>query len=312
MQIDYTVLIPVYRAEKNLPELYQRLKTVLEKLGGSYEILFVEDCGEDGSWNFIRKLAQEDNHVRGIRHARNYGQHSALLTGIRAARGEVTITMDDDLQHPPENIPLLLSKLREGFDVVYGTPENSPHDFWRNLASRWIKLIMKMTMGIPIARQISPFRAIRTKLREAFANYTSAYVSIDVLLTWGTTRFGSVSMLFAERARGKSGYTFWKLVTHTFDMLTGFSCLPLRVASMLGFAFTSFGFIVLAYVLGKFFLKGSTVPGFPFLACTIAIFSGVQLFALGIIGEYIARLFIRSMGKPAAVVQEQVGCGDQE
>jgi len=302
-----TIIIPVYCAEENLVELHARLTTVLRKLAFAYEILFVEDGGEDGSWDIILKLAQQDTHVRGLRHARNYGQHNALLTGIRAARGDVIVTMDDDLQHPPEYIPALLSKLEEGFDVVYGTPDREQHELWRNLASQWIKLMMQMSLGIPIARQISALRAFRTHLRDAFANYNSSYVSIDVLLTWGTTRFAAVPIPFAKRTRGKSGYTFRRLLAHTFNMLTGFSTLPLRLASLLGFGFMIFGLAVLLYVLGRFLLEGTTVAGFPFLASIIAIFGGVQLFALGILGEYLARVFIRTMGKPAAVVRDRVG-----
>jgi len=312
MRIDYTVLVPVYRGEGNLPELYQRLKKVFESIEGSYEILFVEDCGGDRSWDLIRSLAQADPHVRGIRHARNFGQHNALLTGIRTARGEVIITMDDDLQHPPEYIPTLLDKLNEGFDVVYGTPQKEQQTIWRNFASRWIKLVMQITMGIQIGRKISAFRAFRTHLRGAFADFNSPYVCVDVLLSWATTSFESIPVPFSHRLRGKSGYTFRRLLAHTLNMLTGFSTAPLRLATILGFSFTLFGVGVLAYVVGRYLLEGKTVAGFPFLASIIAIFGGVQLFTLGILGEYLARLFIRSMGKPVSVVSERVGFSGQE
>ncbi len=153
-------------------------------------------------------------------------------------------------------------------------------------------------MGAEIARQVSAFRAFRTVLREAFDAYRGPFVSIDVLLTWGTTRFASVPVRMAPRHSGHSGYTFRKLVAHAVNMMTGFSVLPLQLASLVGFAFTLFGLLVLFYVVGRYLIQGASVAGFPFLASIIAIFSGVQLFSLGVIGEYLARMHYRVMDRP--------------
>jgi undecaprenyl-phosphate 4-deoxy-4-formamido-L-arabinose transferase len=239
----------------------------------------------------------------GINLMRNYGQHNALLCGIRLAQYEYTITMDDDLQHPPEEIGKLISKLDEGFDVVYGYPEQEQHGVWRDLASQITKFALQSTTGVETARRVSAFRAFRTKIRQAFDTYRNPFVSIDVLLSWGTNQFTAVPVQHDIRAIGESNYTFRKLVAHAVNMITGFTTFPLQFASWLGFAFAIFGGIVLLYVIGRFIILGGSVPGFPFLASTIAIFAGVQLFALGIIGEYLARMYYRSMDRPSYVIR---------
>jgi undecaprenyl-phosphate 4-deoxy-4-formamido-L-arabinose transferase len=281
-----------------LPELHRRLTAAVAPLTDWFEIILVEDGGGDNTWEVIQTLAAQDWRVRGIKLARNYGQHNALLCGIRAARGELIVTLDDDLQNPPEEIHKLLATLEEGYDVVYGSPSKETHGLFRNMASRVTKLALQGTMGVESASKVSPFRVFRTRLRDAFAEYRSPSVNIEVLLTWGTTRFASVAVRQDERLTGESGYSLKKLIAHAINMMTGFSTLPLQVASLLGLLFGSLGLLVLSYVVGRYLLFGSTVPGFTFLASIVAIFSGVQLFALGIFGEYLARMHFRSMERP--------------
>jgi glycosyltransferase involved in cell wall biosynthesis len=235
-----------------------------------------------------------------------YGQHNALLCGIRAARFDTIVTMDDDLQHPPEDLPKLLAKIEEGFDVVYGTPEEEQHGLLRDVASMITKIALQSAMGAETARVVSAWRAFRAQLRDAFADYHGPFVSIDVLLTWGTTRFSSVRVRHNPRTVGNSNYNFRKLVRHAMNMMTGFSVLPLQLASIIGFFFTLFGIGVLVYVVGRYFISGASVAGFPFLASIIAIFSGAQLFALGIIGEYLARMHFRTMDKPTYTIRKQI------
>jgi glycosyltransferase involved in cell wall biosynthesis len=297
-------VIPVYKGEKTIVELYERIKQLSEDLSLQYELIFVEDCGGDNSWEIIRNLSETTTRVKGIKLSRNYGQHNALLCGIRAARGDVTITLDDDLQNPPEEIHKLLSKLREGYDVVYGTPRNQTHGFMRNTASVITKMVLSQAMGAKTAGNVSAFRAFKTKIREAFGQYKGPMVSIDVLLTWGTNKFASIEVKQDKREFGESGYTIRKLIRHAFNMITGFSTIPLKIASLLGFFFSFFGLCILAYVIIKYIFLGSSVPGFPFLASVIAIFSGAQLFALGILGEYLARMHLRTMDKPAYIIDE--------
>ena len=302
-----SVVIPAYKSESLLTELHGRLVACLERTAEEFEIIIVDDCSADRTWEVIVELAQLDARVKGIQLRRNFGQHNALLCGIRAARYEIIVTMDDDLQHPPEEIPKLLEQLADGYDVVYGYPQQERHGFWRTLASKATKLVLQNIMGVQAARNVSAFRAFKTPVREAFGDYQSPFVSIDVLLSWGTTSFGCVKVKHDPRKHGESHYTLRKLITHTLNMMTGFSVLPLQLASFIGFLFTLFGIGVLIYVISRFIIEGGSVPGFPFLASVIAIFSGAQLFALGIIGEYLARVHFRTMGRPISVVRQTVG-----
>jgi undecaprenyl-phosphate 4-deoxy-4-formamido-L-arabinose transferase len=236
--------------------------------------------------------------------SRNYGQHNAVLCGVREARGDLIVTMDDDLQHPPEELPKLLEKLGEGYDVVYGPPIQEQHGLLRDMASRITKVVLKKSMGAETARQTSALRVFKARLRDAFDRYRSPFVSIDVLLTWGTTRFAAVRVRHEPRQFGTSGYTTRKLINHAINMITGFSALPLQIASLIGLAFSVVGLLVFLYVIGKYFFVGGSVPGFPFLASVIAIFSGVQLFSLGVIGEYLARMHFRSMERTPYLVAD--------
>jgi len=300
-----SVVVPVYNSEHSLTALVERLKSVLAPRSSRLEIVMVNDASRDGSWGVVEKLAREHAEVRGISLLRNYGQHNALLCGIRAATGEIILTIDDDLQHPPEEIPLLLDQLGTGADVVYGTPQRESHGLFRDLASQITKIVLQEAMGAEVARDVSAFRVFRAQLREAFATYSNPSVSIDVLLTWATTRFAAVRVRHEPRTIGVSNYTFRKLLRHALNMMTGFSTRPLQLASLIGFGFTLFGLAVLVYVIGRYLIEGGSVPGFPFLASVIAIFSGAQLFALGIIGEYLARMHLRMMNRPTYAVREQ-------
>jgi glycosyltransferase involved in cell wall biosynthesis len=302
-----SVVVPVYNSASGLALLRDRLDEVMLAANLSYELVLVNDGSSDGSWGEIRALSAQHPEVRGVSLMRNYGQHNALLCGIRAASGDVIVTLDDDLQNPPEEIPRLLAKLGEDFDVVYGTPERQQHGVLRDIASRITKIALQSAMGAATARNVSAFRAFRTRTRGAFAAYQSPFVSIDVLLTWATTRFAAITVKHNPRRSGRSQYTARKLVTHALNMMTGFSTLPLQVASMIGFGLTLFGVLVLAYVIGRYVWQGGSVPGFPFLASIITIFSGAQLFSLGIIGEYLSRMHFRMMERPPYVVGESVG-----
>ncbi len=299
-----SAVVPAYNSELSLPELVHRLQPVLEAAATSYELIIVDDGSRDGTWRVISELARTHEWVQAVHLMRNYGQHNAVLCGVRLARNELIVTLDDDLQHPPEEIPKLLEKLTPDVDVVYGAPVRETHGLWRNVASQVTKIALQSAMGAPIARKAGPFRLFRAALRNAFVGYDGPYVSIDVLLTWGTTRFAAVEVRHAPRTLGTSNYTFRKLVVHALNMITGFSTWPLQLASLIGFFFTVLGTAALFFVVVRYLIQGGTVPGFSFLAAMIAIFSGAQLFSLGIMGEYLARMHARSMQHPTYSVRE--------
>lgn len=298
-----TVIIPVYNGADTIILLTDRLLKELPQLFAEYEIILVDDCSGDDSWTVLKSLqSAHPEIIRAMHLARNYGQHNATLCGIRAARYEICITMDDDLQHPPEQLPLLLEEFNKGFDVVYAVPKKMPHSWWRNLGSRMTKIVLGKIMGMRI-REMGAFRMFRTDLRDAFANYSSPEVYVDPLLTWGTKNFGHVYVEEDKREIGKSNYSFARLVKASLLIMTGYSTVPLRFASLIGFIFMLFGLAVLIYVLVVTLTLGST-PGFPFLASIISIFAGVQLFTLGIIGEYLARVYDRASERPTYVIRE--------
>jgi glycosyltransferase involved in cell wall biosynthesis len=302
--MNLSVVVPVYRGATLIEPLVVALNNCLPSFTKEYEMILVNDGSPDNSWDVIERLSREYKHVKGIRLMRNYGQHNATLCGVRNARFDVVVTMDQDLQHRPEDIPLLLAKIEEGYDVVYGAPKKLPQGFLRNLLTAAIKRILASAMGIPSVKNISAFRVFRTHLRDAFTNFQSPTLTLDVLLSWGTTRFTSVPVNIAHAEH--SNYSFGALVRAALLILTGYTTRPLRFASWIGFVMTLFGLGVFIYVLVIYFALGS-LPGFPFLASIIAIFSGAQLFALGIFGEYLARMFDRSMDRPTYVIHETAG-----
>jgi glycosyltransferase involved in cell wall biosynthesis len=304
-----SVVVPVYNGAATLEELVRRVDEALP--GRDYELVLVNDGSADDSWERIEALARDRGHVRGLDLMRNYGQHNALLAGIRAARGSTVVTIDDDLQNPPEEIPKLLDRLAEDdIDVVYGSAAEQHYGLWRGLGTRLSKLALRVAIGSDVAARVTAFRAFRTDLRIAFAGFEAPYVSIDVLLNWGAARYAFVDVEHRARDVGRSSYSFGRLATHALNVLTGFSTRPLRWASLLGLAFTLFGVAILVLVVVRSLVEES-VPGFPFLASIIAIFSGVQLLTLGVIGEYLGRMHGRVMDRPAYAVREEVGSADR-
>jgi glycosyltransferase involved in cell wall biosynthesis len=305
MNYSVSVVIPVYNSSETLIELHERVYKVLSPICKKIEIIFVNDGSRDGSWEVIRELKKTSRVVHGINLMRNYGQHNALLCGIRHASNEFIVTMDDDLQHLPEEIPLLLDKLNEGHDVVYGVPVTLVHSGWRNFFSKFTKKIIARLLGIRRINYLSAFRAFRSEIRKAFDKFENSDVIIDALLTWGTDDFDIVEVKEKERKVGHSNYNFWSLIKFSMVVFTGFSTIPLRFSSVIGFFLILFGIGVFIYVIVLSFQEGS-VPGFPFLASIISIFSGAQLFTLGVFGEYLGRMFNRSMNRPSYTIEETI------
>jgi glycosyltransferase involved in cell wall biosynthesis len=304
-----SAVVPCFNSAKSLPILLERIDSVFSQSFEAFEVILVDDGSRDDTWQEIQRLASQYRSVRGLRMMRNYGQHNAILCGIRTASHPLLVTLDDDLQNPPEEVPRLAAKIKEGFDVIYGKPQVEQHGLWRDLASVLTKQALQSVMGAETARDVTAFRVFRTDLRDAFASYQAPYVSIDVLLTWATSRFAALYVKHDPRRIGQSNYTFGRLLNLALTLMTGFTILPLRVATIIGFVFMGFGFGLFAYILVRFLLSGVSVPGFTFLASTITLLSGVQLFALGIIGEYLARMHVRMMDRPPYAVGETTFSG---
>ena len=296
-----SIVVPTYRSPTTLAELVERTAS----LGlNTYEIIIVDDGNSDATWEQIGLLSHAEKSVVGLRLGRNFGQHSALLAGVRKAKYSKIVTIDDDLQNPPEEIPKLLAKLDNGVDVVYGVSTQVRQNMWRRFTSRTAKAIFAKALGFESAISISSFRAFRTQLREGFSGELGPHVSLDALLTWSTSRFSTVEVEHHERRVGKSNYSLTKLVRFMLDTATSYSTRPLRLATTIGFITTLFGLLMLVWVIGNAVFVGDAVPGFPFLAASIAVFSGVQLVVLGILGEYLGKIHFRAMNKPTFSVSE--------
>jgi undecaprenyl-phosphate 4-deoxy-4-formamido-L-arabinose transferase len=299
-----SVVVPVYRGEKSIEELVVRTLRVFDEERIDGEIILVNDDSPDGSWTLIESLASRDERVRGILLMRNFGQHAALLCGIRSATKRVIVTMDDDLQHRPESIPLLLAKIDEGFDVVYAAAIVMPHAKWRNFLSLGYKRFLAMLIGSDAVRYMSAYRAFRVELRQAFDRFASPNVVLDFLLAWASTRYVTIFVQHDYRKHGSTTYSIRRLVYNVLVILTGYTVKPLHVATLVGFTFTLFGLAVFVYaaILG---LTRHSLPGFPFIAALISLMGGVQLFCLGILGEYLARIHLRTSDRPMYVVRDQ-------
>jgi len=304
-----SVVVPVYRGEATIEALVERLSKVLPGTADQFELILVDDGSPDDSWGVIGRLTRRYDWVRGLRLTRNFGQDNAIFSGILESRFEVVATLDDDLQHEPEDLPRLLAKLVEGYDVVYGVLRVRRQVWWKSLLSSAVKRGISFITGLAAVRGMSSFRVFRAQaVRNAYETVTGPDISVDVLLSWIFRRFSAVDIEEAPRAQGTSTYGLFKLVRLSLRILTNYTTVPLRLASLLGFFFTLVGIGVFLYVLTIYFTLGS-IPGFPFLASVMTIFSGVQLFGLGIIGEYLARVFERSSGRPRFAIQERLGGG---
>lgn len=304
-EVEYSVVIPVYNSEGTLQELYRRLDDVFKSINDKYEIIFVDDSSLDNSWEVLKGLAKKHQNVKIIQLMRNYGQHNALMCGFNYANGSYIITMDDDLQNPPEEIPKLINKIKEELDVVYGIYESKKHNWFRNLGSKLIGLFYRKIYKLN--NKISAFRIIRREIIENLTTYDKNFTFIDGLIPWYSSKIGFVITKHDMRKTGSSGYSFLKLVHLALNMYTNFSILPLRAASILGVIFSSIGFILGIYFIIKKAVVGVEVSGFTSLIVSVTIFSGVQLLTLGIIGEYIGRIALNINKMPQFKIRNSAG-----
>lgn len=304
--VSVSVVIPCYRSTATLAPLIEQLIPVLEALTPQHEVILVVDGSPDDTAATAWALSSSHDAVEVLEMARNYGQHNALLAGIRAARHELVVTMDDDLQHRPSTVPMLVGALTSDLDLVYGAAAQEEHGMVRSAASRLVKRAMASGMNVESAASISAFRVFRSSLRDGLAGLDGPHVSIDVGLSWATTRIGAVKVPMDERADGRSNYSFRMLIRHALNMLLGYSSAPLRLVGYLGFVCGVLGLLALAVVLIQYFSGATTVKGYTALASMVALFSGAQLVAVGVIGEYLARIHAHSMGKPAYVIRTRI------
>jgi len=312
-----SIVVPCYRSARILPALVGRVESTMDRLVADgvvdeWELLLVVDGSPDDTEAVVDRVVNERSRVRGMALRRNFGQHNALLAGVRDAAYEVVVTLDDDLQHPPEEIPRLLAPLAEPtIDLVYGIPETEEHGLLRSFASRLVKRSLSAA-GVANARWVGAFRAFRTELAEGFSQLNDPQPNLDVLLSWSTSAVVPAPVRMDKRAEGRSGYSVFRLARHAMNMVTGYGAVPLHLATWLGFACGALGIVLLGYVIVSYLVGATTVPGFTTITAVIALFSSAQLITIGIIGEYVGRQHFRSMHKPIYLVGRRYGEGQSK
>lgn len=302
-KIEISIVVPVYNSATTLGQLLERLTKVLSPIVLRYEIILVDDGSRDESWSVMQALRDiYGKHLITVQLMRNYGQHNALMCGLGVACGEYVVTMDDDLQNPPEEIPRLLAHIKQhNLDLVYGCPSNREHAAWRNLGSNIVWHFYRTVFRNPVTP--TPFRIMRHQLAHSVKFYDLNFTYLDGLLAWCTSRIAGVEVEHHPRAQGSSGYSLGKLLSLALNLYTNFSLIPLQIVSGLGFVTAASGFLVGVYYLFQYLASSIVVPGFASTIIAILILGGAQLLALGVIGEYLGRLHLNVNRKPQYVIR---------
>lgn len=303
----HSVVIPVYNGAATVSRVVDEVFGVLEPLGNT-EVVLVNDGSADTSAEVCRSLASaRPGKVVFVNLSRNFGEHNAVLAGITHARGQRIAIIDDDGQNPPSEISVLLAEMdRGGFDVVYGRYERKQHDSWRNLGSRFNDMVATKLIGKPPNLYLCSFKVINRFVADHLRTHPTPYPYIDSMIFQCTQSIGQALVRHAQRVEGRSNYNLRRLILLWSNMLTTSSILPLRLAIWFGLGFAAFGFLSAVAIAVEAFLFPSDEQGWASLAMAVVVFSGIQLFALGIVGEYVGRIFQAGHRRPF-VVREVVG-----
>lgn len=302
-------VIPCYRSEHTLPhvvnEIDEKMKT-LEQF--SYEIILVNDCSPDNTLGTIRRLCQEKSHIKGISFARNFGQHAALMAGLRQSEGDYVVCLDDDGQTPADEVDKLLDKLEEGYDAVYAKYEHKHHSAFRNLGSKVNERMTRIMLDKPAELYVSSYFAVRRFVVEDMIRYENSYPYVIGLVLRATKNITNVVVQHREREEGTSGYTLKKLLGLWFNGFTAFSVKPLRIATAVGACSAGVGFLYGIYTIIKRLVNPNVPMGFSSTMAAIVFFGGMIMVMLGLIGEYIGRIYISMNNSPQYVIRERINC----
>jgi glycosyltransferase involved in cell wall biosynthesis len=304
--ITYSVVVPVFNEEGNVEELATRVLRVMGGVGAPFEIVFVDDGSRDRTFPLLRQLAEREPRVRVVRFTRNYGQEAAVEALYLNARGRWLIQLDGDLQHPPEEIPRLIAKKDEGYDVVYGVRAARQDALFRVAASRAMQWAMRSMMEIELPEDVSTFRLMSAPIARLVAALPERRKFFSALIVWCGARIGTVKVQHAPRHAGVSHYNLTKLLNHTFDLLVGFSSKPLRYIGTLGLVFALGGFGLGVWVIARKLLWDYGMMGWPSLFAAVVILGGMQLMATSVIGEYIARIYVQAQDRPLYNVADRL------
>jgi dolichol-phosphate mannosyltransferase/undecaprenyl-phosphate 4-deoxy-4-formamido-L-arabinose transferase len=294
---DYSVVIPVYNAEATLAELVQRLAALFRDLGRSYEIVLVDDASRDGSWSLIERLCAEGAPVRAFQFARNHGQHYALKCGLDHCSGRFAVTMDDDLQNPPEEVAKLVRAIEEdpAVDVVIGRYERKSHPAMRNLGAATLHAVERVIFRVDRGVFLGGFRILRRSVIDEIRRARHAQPRIGPIILSITSRIKNVPVRHEPRRQGRSGYTLRRLVRDTLSSIMNYSSLPLQLVSVVGFGAALLSVALAVFYLWLYFTRGIGVSGFTTLVLLILFTSGAVLFSFGLVGEYLRRIVAQQL-----------------
>lgn len=305
-------VIPCYRSAQTIGRVVEEIDTTMKGLSGyEYEIVLVNDASPDDTFEVIRALCAKRNDICGVNLARNFGQHAALMAGFRHARGDVVICLDDDGQTPADEAGKLLAKLEEGYDVVYAKYTHKQHSLFRNFGSRVNELMTRVMLGKPKELYISSYFAMKKFVAQEMICYENPYPYVIGLVLRTTKKIANVEVTHREREIGTSGYTMGKLLGLWFNGFTAFSIKPLRIATVIGVVSACGGFVYGIYTIVKKFLNPAVPVGFSALMASFVFFCGLILLMLGLIGEYIGRMYISMNNSPQYVIRECVDERDE-
>jgi polyisoprenyl-phosphate glycosyltransferase len=307
--LELSIVVPVYCSEKILPHLVSRIRDVMCSAGfdSRFELILVNDVSPDGSWKVIEQLAADYAFVRGICLTKNVGQHNATMAGLVYAKGEVVVITDDDLQHPPDAILSLVETIRAGNDVCYTKYANRQHQLWKKIGS-WINDgVATILLEKPPGLYLSSFKALHRRIVKEIVKYDGPYAYIDGLILDITRRITVVTIQHQSRYEGKGNYNLRRSVSLWLKMATSFSVFPLRLASVIGAMTAGMSILLIVAIVIQKLLHPEIPAGWTSLAALILFMGGIQLFALGIIGEYVGRSYLKVNRKPQYVVRATVG-----
>ncbi|HUV26531.1 MAG TPA: glycosyltransferase family 2 protein [Anaerolineales bacterium] len=304
--LKFSVVIPVFNEADNLKTLHTRLTDVMSGLREPYEIIYVDDGSTDGSFQILKELHQEDSRVKIISFTRNFGQHIAITAGLDHSKGENVILMDADLQDKPEEIPKLLAKLREGYDIVYGHRNQRQDSFFKKITSKvYLSLLSKLT-NETINPEISPFRIMTRRVVDYFNQFRERSRFYGGLVAWLGFPYAIVPVEHSERFSGKTKYNLAGMVKLGIEGIISFSDIPLRLIGRFGLLVSALSFIIGIYYLLVWIINGIPTPGYTSMIVSIFFMGGIQLIVLGIISRYIGNIHLEIKKRPLYVIKDKI------
>lgn len=305
-----SIVIPAYRSGNILPKLFEQLSGMLAQHFSSYEVVLVDDCSPDNTWKAIETICQATPWVKGIGLRKSAGQHGAIVAGLNYASGEVIVTMDDDLQHSPADVPTLYEKIREGYDVCYTEFDQRNHEKWKIWGSQFNNLVASWLLKKPYDLYLSSFKSFHRDIKDEIIKYQGPFPYVDGLILSVTRSITTIKVVHHARLEGESNYNMSKLVRLWLHMATNFSIFPLRLASYLGIAFSFMGFFLAVGLIVMKLFSNDTPAGWTSLAVAILVIGGIQLLAIGAIGEYLGRAFLLLNRQPQYVIRRKQNIPD--